>query len=49
MFYAECIEGFLLPTDDVITLILSNNESGVEVDRPDAVIGFFKSHVAVDQ
>jgi len=39
----------VLSTNDVIALIQCGNEYGVEVDRPDAVIGFLKSDVLVDE
>ncbi len=35
--------------NDVVTLIQRGDEYGVEVDGPDAVTGFFKSNVVVDQ
>jgi len=38
-----------LPANDVITLIQRGNQYGVEVDGPDAVIGFSRSNTVGDQ
>ena len=39
----------MLSTNDVIPLIQSSNEYGVEVNGPDAVIGFLQPDVLIDQ
>jgi hypothetical protein len=38
-----------LPTDDVVALIQCRKEHGVEVDRPDPVVGLLEADVAVGE
>lgn len=37
------------PTDDVVTLVHGRNEHGVEVDRPDPVVGFLEPDALIDE
>ena len=39
----------MLSTNDVIPLIESRNEYGVEIDRPNTVVGFLQTDVLIDE
>ncbi len=41
--------GWVSATNEIVSFVQCRNEDGVEVDRPDAVVGFFRSHLLLHE